>query len=249
MLNNLNLEDEDNLEFDISDFKDIEDILNSSELSNSESDSESNHSNEQIYDNYEINDVVKPVKKNESKYKLITRRIDSNRIRHKTAKNLEVYTSLVKNVKMESDNPIRCGVIIYTHFNNKTYFCLGVDSAFGDLTDFGGGVKQNETIIEGGLRELEEESHNVFGKIYPEEVSDCMAFYTNNMMIVFIKRNVKINETKKNFKNIVTDNSEVSDIYWIEKEDFISSISGKGRRIYSRVRKILYKVSDIIAAM
>lgn len=220
----LNLEDEDNLEFDISDFKDIDEILN----------------------DYEDD---KPQKK-ESKYKLITRRIDTNRIRHKTAKNLEVYTSLVKNVKMEMENPTRCGAIIYTNYNGKTYFCLGIDSAYGDLTDFGGGVKKNESVIEGGLRELEEESQGIFGKMSPEEIKNCMAFYSSNMMVIFIKKEVNIEEITNLFnKKISNELHEVKGITWLEKEDFLNSIAGKGKRIYSRVRKILYKVSDIISAM
>jgi len=216
--------EDDNIELDISEFKDIEEILKSDEEQNSP-------------------------KKKESKYTLITRRIDVNRIRHKTAKNLEVYTSLVKNIKMEMENPIRCGVIIYTHYKGKTYFCLGVDSAYGDLTDFGGGVRKSETIVEGGLRELKEESRGVFGEILSEELDNCMAFYTNNMMIVFIKRNVNIDECREKFKKEALVDEEVSDICWLEKGDFLNSISGKGRRIYSRVKKILFKVSDIISAM
>ena len=55
--------------------------------------------------------------------------------------------------------------IVLLHFEGKTYFCLGIDSNFGDLTDFGGGMKKNETFINCGLRELEEESKGVFGEI------------------------------------------------------------------------------------
>ena len=219
-------EDPDDLNFDISDFKDIEDILN---------DSDSDNNSEE----------------KTNKYHLITRRIDSNKIRHKTAKALEVYTSSVKNVRMSLETPVRCGVIVYTRYKGKTYFCLGVDSVYGDLTDFGGGIKKNETVIEGGLRELQEESQGIFGKISVTEIRDCMTFYTNNMMIIFVKRQVNMEQISQVFKEKISEdkNIEVKDITWIEKQDFIDSIFGKGKRIYSRVRKILYKVSDIISAM
>lgn len=227
---------EDNLKFDIEDFKDIQEILKD---------------DDEEYSNYMLNDSSpEPIKfevlsKKDSKYELVTRRIDSGRIRHKTIKNIDVYTSQIKNVKMTMETPSRSGVIIYTHFKGKTYFCLGIDSNFGDLTDFGGGMKKNETFINCGLRELEEESKGVFGEIKEEEIQSNMGVYSKNMMIMFIYRNVDMVKTKKDFKP----NNEVSNIEWIETKDFIDIISGKGKRMYSRVRRVLQKVTDIICAL
>lgn len=227
---------EDNLNFDIEDFKDIQEILKD---------------DDEEYSNYMLNDSSpEPIKfevlsKKDSKYELVTRRIDSGRIRHKTIKNIDVYTSQIKNVKMTMETPSRSGVIIYTHFKGKTYFCLGIDSNFGDLTDFGGGMKKNETFINCGLRELEEESKGVFGEIKEEEIQSNMGVYSKNMMIMFIYRNVDMMKTKKDFKS----NNEVSNIEWIETKDFIDIISGKGKRMYSRVRRVLQKVTDIICAL
>lgn len=227
---------EENLDFDIEDFKDIQEILKD---------------DDEEYSNYMLNDSSpEPIKfevlsKKDSKYELVTRRIDSGRIRHKTIKNIDVYTSQIKNVKMIMETPSRSGVIIYTHFKGKTYFCLGVDSNFGDLTDFGGGMKKNETFINCGLRELEEESKGVFGEIKEEEIQSNMGVYSKNMMIMFIYRNVDMVKTKKDFKP----NNEVSNIEWIETKDFIDIISGKGKRMYSRVRRVLQKVTDIICAL
>lgn len=227
---------EDNLNFDIEDFKDIQEILKD---------------DDEEYSNYMLNDSSpEPIKfevlsKKNSKYKLVTKRIDSGRVRHKTIKIVDVYTSQIKNVKMTMETPSRSGVIIYTHFKGKTYFCLGIDSNFGDLTDFGGGMKKNETFINCGLRELEEESKGVFGEIKEEEIQSNMGVYSKNMMIMFIYRNVDMIKTKKDFKS----NNEVSNIEWIETKDFIDIISGKGKRMYSRVRRVLQKVTDIICAL
>ena len=218
-------QDEHNLEFDISDFKDIEEILNS--------------------DDEELEPIKFDVLKKDSKYELVTRRIDSSRIRHKIVKNIDVYTSQIKNVKMEMENPVRSGVIIYTHSKGKTYFCLGVDSSFGDLTDFGGGMKKNETVVECGLRELEEESQGVFGKILETDVANNLAVYSKNMMIMFVYKNVDMQKTKTDFSG----SDEVSTIEWFETKDFTDIISGKGKRMYSRVKRVLQKVTDIISAL
>jgi len=243
------LEDEENIEFDISNFKDIEEILKDIEDDEEKDD-----------EKLEVDPKLLPyLEKKESKYKLVTRRIDNNRIRHKNTKNQEICTGVLKNIKMTVDGPIRSGAIIYTHFGGKTYFCLGQDSIYGDLTDFSGGKKQNESVIEAGLRELEEESLGVFGKLTLNDVKESMGFYCSNMLIMFIRRDVDMEETKKNFSNRlqkkitnignggITEGVEVNDIVWLESKEFLDILNGKGRRVYSRVRRILSKVIDIIA--
>ena len=196
------------------------------------------------------------------KYKLITRRIDSGKIRHKIDNNFEIHTSVCRNVKIKNENPVRSGAIIYTHYQGKTYFCLGVDTNYGDLTDFAGGVKKDEMVMEngvivGGLRELEEESLGIFGDLSFQDVANQLSFYSSNMLIMFIKLNVDMNETKGDFLQkagkvgdfVCNKDLEVSDIQWLEKSDFLESISGRGKRLYSRVRKILCKVVDIVSAL
>ena len=244
--------DEDlNIEFDINDFRDIEAILDSTSSSDEEEIEREEEREKETQQNVEIPKFPRVLKR-ANRYKLVTRRIDNGRIRHKSVKNMEVFTSALKNVKMTGDGPIRSGAIIYTHFQGKTYFALGQDSVYGDLTDFSGGKKQNESIIEGGLRELEEESLGVFGKIGVSDVKDCMGFYTNNMLIMFIHLEVNMQRIVEEFDRRLgeregTENLEVNQIVWLEKSDFLNSIEGKGKRLYSRVRRLLSKVTDIIS--
>jgi hypothetical protein len=243
-----NLSSEEDIEIDISEFRDIESILDSTD-----SDEEQEEIVEEIQKE-QISEIPKFPRslKRANRFKLVTRRIDNGRIRHKSVKNMEVFTTTVKNVKMTGDGPIRSGAIIYTHFQGKTYFALGQDSVYGDLTDFSGGKKQGESIIEGGLRELEEESLGVFGKVLVSDVKDCMGFYTNNMLVMFIHLDVNMQRIVEEFDKRLgekseNENLEVNQIVWLEKSDFLNSIEGKGRRLYSRVRRLLSKVTDIIA--
>jgi hypothetical protein len=242
------LSSEEDIEIDISEFRDIESILDSTE-----SDEEQEEIVEEIQKE-QISEIPKFPRslKRANRFKLVTRRIDNGRIRHKSVKNMEVFTTTVKNVKMTGDSPIRSGAIIYTHFQGKTYFALGQDSVYKDLTDFSGGKKQGESIIEGGLRELEEESLGVFNKICVSDVKDCMAFHTNNMLIMFIHLEVNMRRIVEEFDRRLgekseNENLEVNQIVWLEKSDFLNSIEGKGRRLYSRVRRLLSKVTDIIS--
>jgi hypothetical protein len=240
-----NLSSEEDIEIDISEFRDIESILDSTD---------SDEEQEEIVEKEQISEIPKFPRslKRANRFKLVTRRIDNGRIRHKSVKNMEVFTTTVKNVKMLADSPIRSGAIIYTHFQGKTYFALGQDSVYGDLTDFSGGKKQGESIIEGGLRELEEESLGVFGKVLVSDVKDCMGFHTNNMLVMFIHLDVNMQRIVEEFDRRLgekseNENLEVNQIVWLEKSDFLNSIEGKGRRLYSRVRRLLSKVTDIIS--
>ncbi len=194
-----------------------------------------------------------------NRYRLITRRIDENKIRHKSRRELEVHTSIVKNVKINGDVGVRSGAIIYTHQGGKTYFCLGIDSEYGDLTDFAGGVKKEENVIEGGLRELEEESQGIFGELEYEDVKNCLTFYTNNMMTMFIRLDLDMKDCKKKFNRSIKkkqgwisvdrEEIEVSDIIWLDTQEFLLCINGRGKTLYSRVKRILSKVTEIIQAL
>jgi len=196
---------------------------------------------------------------NDNKFKLIKNRIDQNRIRHKKRKEIEVYTDIVSKIDLSMfEKHVRSGIIVYTHYKGKTYFCLGNDSIYGDLTDFGGGVKKEENVIEGGLRELKEESQGVFGELKYENIKNSIAFYTTNMIIMFIKLNVNMKEVKNNFLYKLREKygpdpkpemMEVSNIFWIDTEDLLKSIEGQGLRMYIRVRKILDKVKPYISPL
>ena len=184
-------------------------------------------------------------------FKRITRRIDSMKIRNNQKKDLDVNVSLTQDMNIIKDNHVRSGAIIYTRYNGTTYFCLGVDTDSGNLTDFGGGVKKGETIIEGGLRELEEESQGVFGDISPEDIENAVIFHCHNMAIMFIPLEVNPREITKVFMNRIRkeEDHEVCDITWLNTEEFLESIHGRGKKLYIRVRKLLSKVTSTITEL
>ena len=80
----------------------------------------------------------------------------------------------------------RSGVVPYTVIDEKIYLLFGVDSKYNELTDFGGGVKKNETIVSGGLRELREESCGIFSDIKLDDIQECITIIGNKMAIIFI---------------------------------------------------------------
>jgi len=186
-------------------------------------------------------------------YKLITRRIDSMKIRHNHKRDLDVNVSFTKELDINKDIAFRAGAIIYTHdkVTGETYFCFGVDTQSGNLTDFGGGVKKEETIVEGGLRELEEESQGIFGHLDPEDVGKMVSFHCYNMAIIFIAMKVNREGIRQEFKSKVKNSPfpEVCDIVWLSKEELLESIHGRGKKLYIRVRRLLNKVTSTITAL
>ena len=181
-------------------------------------------------------------------YRLIRRRIDSMKIRHNQKKDLDVSVSFTRELDTVRDRPVRAGAIIYTHEGNKTYFCLGIDTQSGNLTDFGGGVKKGETIVEGGLRELEEESEGIFGTINTDDILNTVTFHCHNMAIMFIPLKVDRNEMIRTFKTRVRVNPtpEVCNIVWLTTDELLESIHGRGKKLYNRVQRLLSKVTNTI---
>ena len=153
----------------------------------------------------------------------------------------------------------RAGIIPYTIVNNKKYFCLGVDSMYGTLTDFGGGVKRYENFVEAACRELEEESLGIFNftsKELMEKVrKNSTTIYDCNTAIIFL--NVKIENINDiidlyeyKFKNSAG-KIENSAVVWIPEDIFFYLIkSGKsiknGKNFYPSVYKV---VNDLLRSV
>lgn len=185
-------------------------------------------------------------------YRRITRRIDATRIRNNPHKrDLDVTVSSGHEMNIKKEIAVRAGAIIYTRYRGQTLFCLGVDTDSGNITDFGGGVKKEETIVEGGLRELEEESQGVFGELTPNDVKDSIIFHCYNMAIMFIKLDVNPDQITENFnENLKTcENPEVCKLVWLNTQELMESIHGRGNKLYVRVRRLLNKVTNTISEL
>ena len=209
--------------------------------------SSANKSNNSNSGSYGYNGYSSSIEDN--RYKLIKKRIDRNKVRNK--RNINVQTGIAKDIVLEDNVPIRAGCIVYTKHNDETLFCLGEDATFGDITDFGGGVKKSETVIQGGLRELKEESQGIFGDLNSEQVDQVPAIYSSNLAIMFIPMLVDIDMILTEFRDkiLFEKDPEVRNIVWMSKEEIIDSINGRGKRIYSRVREVLREGIDFISQL
>jgi hypothetical protein len=159
----------------------------------------------------------------------------------------------------ESKRFSRSGIIPYTIINNKKFFCLGVDTTYGTLTDFGGGVKKYENFVEAACRELEEESLGIFNftstELMEKVRKNSTTIYDSNTAILFLHVRIEnimdiVDLYDYKFKNTRV-RAENSAVVWIPEDIFFYLIkSGKsiknGKQIYPSVYKV---VNDLLRSV
>lgn len=92
----------------------------------------------------------------------------------------------------------RSGIIPYTTINNCKYFCLGINSKYGNLTDFGRNVMEYETFATCAANSLNELSFGIFD-FSPTTVYRYSTLIYDHNMIIFLTA-IKV----ENLKDIVT---------------------------------------------
>jgi hypothetical protein len=170
------------------------------------------------------------------------------------------YTNVYHSYKCNTVNiPLsrkfkRASVIPYTFINNKKYYCMGIDSNHGTITDFGGGIKKIETFAGAASRELYEESLGIFNFNPINLYKYSVAAYDSNMIILAVY--VKIKSKESIVKNFFTNfhkanNPEVSSIIWIPSETFYELVkSGKSIKTDEYVYPPIYKpISDLLRSV
>jgi hypothetical protein len=144
----------------------------------------------------------------------------------------------------------RAGVIVYTFFEGRLYFLLGVDRRTREYTDFGGGCKNNETLTQGAWREFQEESCGVFSILDRDCLNSSIAVTSEerDVAIFFIEaptalldiapplfnhvQNGNVLKARKCMENIA--------IEWVEDEDFAKMAFDRGcHMMWSRIQKFL----------
>ena len=139
-------------------------------------------------------------------------------------------------------------VIIDDQGNKILHYLLARDQSSGDITDFGGGVKQNEVALTASMREFKEESDEIFGNLY-DKINDSatnVALLDRNMSVLFIPLpgewyNIapeKFNQRKlKSMNERKKSHNEVSEVLWFNENEFRQLISMNNPRMWSRVRR------------
>ena len=121
----------------------------------------------------------------------------------------------------------------------KLWFLLGLDSNFGDVTDFGGGIKKYECDLVGGHRELDEETKGIFkSTISSNDLSTCVSAVQEDpqhrrdvgtgMSVIFVPiGNDWFEAAPSLFDNVSmkgNSHNEISKLVWLCEGDFLRLI-------------------------
>lgn len=139
----------------------------------------------------------------------------------------------------------RCGIIPYIIQNNIKYFCMGVDSKYGTLTDFGGASLEYETFISTISRKLNEESLGIFNFTSDILFENTRSLYDDNYIISFLNINANMSDICKTFftKYENTTLCRNSSIMWIDETTFCDLIrTGKSIRRNNILYPVIYKI-------
>ena len=151
----------------------------------------------------------------------------------------------IKNFNL-SLRPQRAGVIIYTIVNNVYYFGFGVDSEYGELTDFGGHVNygKDKNAINGALREFREESL-IFNYQYKDLLNELI-IYDDKNAVLFINVNQSPESITEQFhkKLKMAKKPEVNDIKWLSLDELKIQLNKSHGLIYNRVKTVLFNAGD-----
>lgn len=181
------------------------------------------------------------------------RRADDWRSQKKTSPKSRVKITTTVSSFLKNPVPVkRAGVIIYTKYRGTVYFGLGLDWPSHDLTDFGGGVKKDETGPSAALREFAEESL-IFEPVILDHIKDSVCVHDGVNFIVFVSVDVDLEHSvflfDQEFERSNKKKPEVCGLIWLPLE-YLGKLLGykaKGKKerdetqhsLYSKVRHLL----------
>lgn len=165
-----------------------------------------------------------------------------------------VIRSSVDHLLNMSILPQRGGVIPYTINNNQIYFCFGIDTKSGQLTDFGGGIaySKDNNAVSGALREFREETLCSFGDTTLNDIHYCPVIYDRFNLVIFLYCIVDHKDIINKFDDKVLSFSsktskkqpEISNIVWCSTDEYKTIIDKKGV-MYDRLRRFLRRAGNI----
>ncbi len=146
--------------------------------------------------------------------------------------------------------PNRAGVIPFTVREHRIYFLLGIDRRTRELTDFGGGVKSTETMVDAALREFTEETCTIFESVITKEHikrSPAVTNPTRDSAIFFLHIDPAwLDSAEPSFRlrqrNLcdIRKHNELIGIKWISDQDFkMVAFNRRNQCMWKRIQNIL----------
>jgi hypothetical protein len=115
-------------------------------------------------------------------------------------------------------------IIPYIIDSDKKYFCMGIDSKYGNLIDFGGPILPGENFIKTIQRNLKCESLNMFDLSEEYVCNNSYSLYDNVQILCLIKVEANMSNICKTFfdKNSLKMMITKSSLLWVPEQIFYS---------------------------
>lgn len=151
----------------------------------------------------------------------------------------------------------RIGVIPYIVLNKRRKYLLARDSKTNELGDFGGGIKYgSETPLQAALRELSEESREIFSRtsygitLQKLERSPAIFHRESKAAIIFVQIHPQW-ERDAGLRFVVSPardevNKEISGIKWVSEKNLIELIKKRKKGMWRKIRHILGSIDSKI---
>lgn len=140
-------------------------------------------------------------------------------------------------------------VIIEEDKDKKIYFLFAIDKESSDVTDLGGGVKQDEYSLTAAIREFREESDEIFGDLYEDidKFASCPSIIKDNMCTLFLPVEKKWYDTATSlFKNREIcqkrSHDEISELVWFSQEELEEMIFSQNEKMWTRIKKFYSQI-------
>ena len=168
----------------------------------------------------------------------------------------KVHVKKLKYINFKKIRTQRAGFFIYTLYEGNIYIMIGIDSKTHELTDFAGTVKYklDRHVLSGAIRELQEETLDIFEPVTYNDVKECITIYDDNNLVIFMPAILdpdtichEFNERYREERERKRYNAEpeVCGITWLDIDEFVYHIKKPGL-IYSRVQNLLLNAGDFI---
>lgn len=155
-------------------------------------------------------------------------------------------------INVNTFKPMRGGVIPCVIKDGQLYFCFGIDSKYKEITDLAGGIsyKKDKNFINGCLREFEEETLGVFGKITTSQMNKSIVICSNNnsSCAIILPLQVKMNDITNKFldkSKKTKHNLEVENLIWISYKEVKDMFRSYTCNFYHRTKTIISKTNNL----
>ena len=154
--------------------------------------------------------------------------------------------------RLYNEKSTRSSTVPYVVTNNKIYYLFGIykgkgdnKQGAGDITDLGGGAKKGEVDIITALRELNEESKEIFKDVIKlSDLVKCVSVIDKkahtSTSCIFIPVNEEwLQKTSTAFSNSITltcDSDELSGLIWLSEDELQHLLHDKNSKMWHKIQ-------------